>query len=46
MKNFESLFAAYMVVWAILFVYLLSVGARVAKLKQEIDRLKEMLRRD
>ncbi len=42
MKNFESLFAAYLLVWGILFVYHLTVGARVAKLQREIERLKEL----
>jgi CcmD family protein len=45
MKNFESLFAAYMLVWGILFVYHLTVGARVTKLQLEIDRLKQLLKR-
>ena len=43
MKNFDSLFAAYMLVWGILFVYHLTVGARVTKLQQEIERLKDLL---
>jgi CcmD family protein len=45
MKNFESLFAAYMIVWGILFVYHLTVGARLNKLQQEIERLKELVKR-
>jgi len=44
MKNFESLFAAYILVWGILFVYHLTVGARLTKLQQEIDRLKDLLK--
>ncbi len=44
MKNFESLFAAYILVWGILFVYHLAVGARLTKLQQEIDRLKDLLK--
>ena len=44
MKNFESLFAAYMLVWGILFVYHLTVGSRVNKLQQEIERLKGLLK--
>lgn len=44
MKNFESLFAAYILVWGILFAYHLTVGARLTKLQQEIDRLKELLK--
>ena len=44
MKNFESIFAAYMLGWGIIFVYHLTVGARVNKLQQEIDRLKQLLK--
>ena len=44
MKNFESLFAAYLLVWGILFVYHLTVGARVSKLQDEIERLKLQLK--
>jgi len=45
MKNFESLFAAYLIVWAIFFVYQLSLGQRLGRLKQEIERLKRLLER-
>ncbi len=44
MKNFESLFAAYMFVWLIFFVYEFSVARRVARLQADLDRLKEMVR--
>jgi CcmD family protein len=44
MKNFEYLFAAWMVVWAVFFVYELSVASRIAKLRDEVERLKEQLR--
>jgi CcmD family protein len=44
MKNFESLFAAWMVVWAVFFVYEVSVARRVSKLREEIERLKQQLR--
>jgi len=44
MKNFESLFAAWMVVWAAFFVYEVSVARRLAKLRDDIDRLKQQLR--
>ncbi len=43
MKNLESLMAAYLFVWAIFFVYQLTVGRRVARLQAEIERLKETL---
>jgi CcmD family protein len=41
MKNLESVFAAYMFVWAILFAYLWSVSRRVARLREELDRKKK-----
>ena len=44
MKNFESLFAAWMVVWAVFFVYEVSLARRVSKLREEIERLKRQLR--
>lgn len=44
MKNFEYLFAAWIAVWAVFFVYELSVAGRVAKLRDEVERLKQQLR--
>jgi CcmD family protein len=44
MKNFESLFAAWMVVWAVFFLYEISVARRIASLREEIQRLKQQLR--
>ena len=44
MKNFAFLFAAWMAVWAVFFVYQLSVANRVSRLRDEIDRLKQQLR--
>ena len=44
MKNFESLFAAWMVVWAVFFVYEVTVARRLAKLQDDIERLKQQLR--
>jgi CcmD family protein len=43
MKNFEFLFAAWMVVWAVFFVYELSVAQRITKVREEIERLKQQL---
>jgi CcmD family protein len=45
MKNLESLMAAYLIVWAIFFVYSLTVGRRLGRLQGEIERLKETLRK-
>lgn len=43
-KDFKFLFAAWMVVWALFFVYEVSVAKRVAQVREEIERLKEQLR--
>jgi len=43
MKNFENLFIAWMCVWAIFFVYEVSIARRMGQLKKEIDELKERL---
>jgi CcmD family protein len=43
MNHFQFLFAAWVAVWAIFFLYELSVGSRISKLKDEIDRLKQQL---
>jgi CcmD family protein len=45
MKNLDSLMAAYFAVWAIFFVYQFSVSRRVARLRDEVERLKETLKR-
>jgi CcmD family protein len=40
MKNLNSLMIAYFLVWAIFFVYHLTVAGRVARLREEVERLK------
>lgn len=40
-KNFVFVVAAYMAIWIVLLVYLLSVGNRVTKLQQQINLLKD-----
>jgi CcmD family protein len=44
MKNFENLFAAWMVVWAVFFIYEVSIARRLARLKQDIEGLKQQMR--
>ncbi|HUJ82442.1 MAG TPA: CcmD family protein [Candidatus Acidoferrales bacterium] len=44
MRNFHFLFAAWMAVWAVFFVYELSVASRISRLRDEIERLKQQLR--
>jgi hypothetical protein len=44
MKSFENLFAAWMVVWAVFFVYELSIAQRLSRLRDDIEGLKRQLR--
>jgi CcmD family protein len=43
MNNFQFLFAAWMVVWAVFFVYEISIAKRVSNVREEIERLKQQL---
>ncbi len=44
MKGLDSLMAAYLLVWAIFFVYELTVARRMGRLRNEVERLKETLK--
>jgi CcmD family protein len=44
MKNFDNLFVAWMFVWAIFFVYEVSIARRTARLRKELEQLKQQLR--
>ena len=44
MKNFHFLFAAWMAVWAVFFVYELSVASRISKLRDDVESLKRQLK--
>ena len=44
MKNLISVLAAYLAVWAIFFVYHFTVSRRLARLQDEVQRLKETLK--
>ena len=43
MKNFESILAAYLVFWAVVFVYHLTVSRRLARTEHELESLKQQL---
>jgi len=43
-KNFHFLFAAWMAVWAVFFVYELSVASRISKLRDDVESLKRQLK--
>jgi hypothetical protein len=45
MKNLDSVFAAYLIGWAVFFVYYLSVAKRTSALRDELERLKDSIRR-
>lgn len=44
LKNLGSVMAAYLFVWGIFFVYVLTVGHRLARLQADVDRLKQTLK--
>jgi len=44
MKNFANLFAAWMFVWAVFFFYEVSIARRMARLRKDLDDLKQQLR--
>ncbi|HKV06104.1 MAG TPA: hypothetical protein VJO53_13490 [Candidatus Acidoferrales bacterium] len=44
MKNFQFLLSAWIAVWAVFFAYEVSVASRIARLREEIARLKQQLR--
>ena len=44
MKNFDNLFVAWMFVWAIFFVYEVSIARRMSRLRKELEQLKQQLR--
>jgi hypothetical protein len=45
MKSLDSVFAAYLIGWAVFFVFYLTVAKRTSSLRDELDRLKNSLNR-
>ena len=41
MKNLGSVFAAYVIGWAVFFVFYLTVARRTSQLKEELERLRD-----
>ena len=46
MRNFHFLLAAWVAVWAVFFVYEVSVASRVSRLRDDIERLKRQLKEE
>ena len=44
MENFGYLFAAFTIIWAVVFGYVLSLFNRQRRLRQEINSLKEVFK--
>lgn len=45
MKSLDSVFAAYVVGWAVFFIFYLTVAKRTAAMREELNRLKDLLNR-
>jgi len=45
MSSLHSVFAAYVIGWAVFFVFYLTVAKRTSSLRDEVDRLKDSLNR-
>ncbi|HKV48095.1 MAG TPA: hypothetical protein VJN69_08395 [Candidatus Acidoferrales bacterium] len=45
MKNIGSVFAAYLIGWAVFFFFYVSVAKRTSSLREDIERLKNLLNR-
>jgi hypothetical protein len=45
MKNIGSVFAAYLIGWAVFFFFYVSVAKRTSSLREDIERLKSLVNR-
>jgi hypothetical protein len=45
MRNFESIFAAYVVGWAVFFGYYITIARRLSRAEEDLRRLKELIAR-
>jgi hypothetical protein len=46
MKNFDSIFAAYLIGWGVFFVFYLTIAKRSSDLRTEVERLRNLVKRD
>ena len=45
MKNLDSVLAAYVIGWGVFFVFYLTVARRTSQLRQELDQLKQSIKK-
>jgi hypothetical protein len=45
MRSLDSVFAAYIIGWAVFFVFYLTIAKRTSSLREELERLKNSLNR-
>ncbi len=45
MSNLNSVFAAYIIGWAIFFIFYLTIAKRTSSLREEVERLKSSVNR-
>jgi hypothetical protein len=45
MKNLDSVFAAYVIGWAVFFVFYLTVARRTSLLREDLERLKQAMKK-
>ena len=45
MKNLGSVFVAYIIGWAVFFVFYVTVARRTSQLKDELDRLRDSVKK-
>jgi hypothetical protein len=45
MKNLDSVFAAYVIGWAVFFVFYLTVARRTSLLREDLERLRQSMKK-
>jgi hypothetical protein len=45
MKNLDSVFAAYLIGWAVFFIFFVTIAKRTSDIRAELERLKNSLPR-
>jgi hypothetical protein len=45
MKNLDSVFAAYVIGWAVFFIFYLTVARRTSMLREDLERLKQSMKK-